>query len=148
MLTLDESGDERAGGKSAGAARQYLGRLGKIEMGQVGVALGYYAADVWTMVDAKLYLPESWFEPDVGKLRRQLHIPNKRSFLTKQQLGLQLISRAKSNGLPFSVVSCDCLYGRDSQFRANVDSLGVTYMADIPVDTRVYLSPSVTDFVS
>ncbi len=41
MLTSDESGDERAGAKSAGAARQYLGRLGKVEMGQVGVALGY-----------------------------------------------------------------------------------------------------------
>ena len=48
MLTNDESGDERAVRKSAGAARQYLGRLGKVEMGQVGVALGYYAADVWT----------------------------------------------------------------------------------------------------
>jgi hypothetical protein len=41
-------------------------------MGQVGVALGYYAADVWTMVDAELYLPESWFEEDLAKLRRQL----------------------------------------------------------------------------
>ncbi|MGK7876006.1 MAG: hypothetical protein AB4426_22720 [Xenococcaceae cyanobacterium] len=36
----------------------------------------------------------------------------------------------EKGGLPFSVVSCDCLYGRDSQFRADVDSLGVTYMAD------------------
>ena len=56
MLTLDESGDERAGGQSAGAARQYLGRLGKVEMGQVGVALGYYADEIWAMVDAELYL--------------------------------------------------------------------------------------------
>ena len=143
MLTLDESGDERAGGQSAGAARQYLGRLGKVEMGQVGVALGYYAGEIWTMVDAELYLPESWFEKDLAKLRRQLHIPDKRSFLTKQQLGVQLISRAQSQGLPFSVVSCDCLYGRDSQFRADVDNLGVTYVADIPVNTRVYLSPPV-----
>jgi len=29
MLTLDESGDKRAGSGSAGATRQYLGRLGK-----------------------------------------------------------------------------------------------------------------------
>ena len=103
MLTLDESGDERAGGQSAGAARQYLGRLGKVEMGQVGVALGYYADEIWAMVDAELYLPESWFEKDLAKLRRQLHISDKRSFLTKQQLGVRLISRAQSQGLPFSV---------------------------------------------
>ncbi len=44
-------------------------------MGQVAVALGYYAADVWTMVDAELYFPESWFEPEAAKLPRQLHIP-------------------------------------------------------------------------
>jgi SRSO17 transposase len=84
VLTLDESGDERAGSQSAGASRQYLGRLGKVEMGQVAVALGYYAADVWTMVDAELYLPESWFEEDLASLSRQLHIPEKRVFMTKQ----------------------------------------------------------------
>jgi SRSO17 transposase len=88
MLTLDESGDERAGGESAGAARQYLGRLGKVEMGQVGVALSYYAADIWTMVDAELYLPESWFEKDLAPLRRQLHIPETGKFLTKQAGGV------------------------------------------------------------
>ena len=40
MLTLDESGDQRAGDKSAGAARQYIGRLGKVDLGQVSVVLG------------------------------------------------------------------------------------------------------------
>jgi SRSO17 transposase len=42
MLTLDESGDKRSGSQSAGTARQHIGRLGKVDMGQVGVALGYY----------------------------------------------------------------------------------------------------------
>jgi len=41
MLTLDESGDECAGKQKAGAARQYLGRLGKVALGQVAVAAGY-----------------------------------------------------------------------------------------------------------
>ena len=38
MLTLDESGDKRSGSQSAGTARQHIGRLGKVDMGQVGVA--------------------------------------------------------------------------------------------------------------
>jgi len=38
ILSLDESGDKRAGELSAGAGRQYLGRLGKVDVGQVGVA--------------------------------------------------------------------------------------------------------------
>lgn len=141
MLTLDESGDERAGDQSAGAARQYLGRLGKVEMGQVGVVLGYVQHRVWAMVDADLYLPEVWLDADHAQLRRRWHIPEERAqqYLTKPQLGLALLLRAQVRGLPFQVVGCDSLYGRDSQFRAALDGAGLTYMADIPVDTQVYL---------
>ena len=38
MLALDESADEKAGECSAGAGRQHNGRLGKVEMSQVGVS--------------------------------------------------------------------------------------------------------------
>ena len=75
MLTLDESGTDCAGDQSAGAARQYIGRIGKVEMGQVGVALGYYQADAWMLVDAELYLPEGWFDKAHAKLRKRWHIP-------------------------------------------------------------------------
>ena len=37
MLIIDESADQKAGPWSAGAGRQYNGRLGKVEMSQVGV---------------------------------------------------------------------------------------------------------------
>lgn len=39
VLILDESAEEKAGGQSAGAGRQYNGRLGKVEMSQVGTFL-------------------------------------------------------------------------------------------------------------
>jgi SRSO17 transposase len=41
MLLLDESADEKAGTDNAGAARQYNGRMGKIDLCQVGVVLSY-----------------------------------------------------------------------------------------------------------
>jgi SRSO17 transposase len=141
MLTLDESADERAGDQSAGAARQYLGRFGKVDLGQVGVALGYTHAGIWTLVDAELYLPQVWFDPAHADLQRRWHIPSDRTFATKPELGLRLIRRAKANALPFDVVGCDSLYGRDSQFRADLDAEKVLYVADIPVDTLVYLTP-------
>jgi SRSO17 transposase len=143
MLTLDESGDKRSGDQSAGAARQHIGRLGKVDMGQVGVALGYYQHGVWTMVDAELYLPEVWFDEDHAKLRQRWHIPAERSFATKIQLGLEMIRRAKAHGLPFQITSCDGLYGRDSEFRAALDAEEVLYIADIPVDIQVYLNKPV-----
>ena len=33
QLNIDECGDECSGSKKAGSARQYLGRLGKVDMG-------------------------------------------------------------------------------------------------------------------
>jgi SRSO17 transposase len=143
MLTLDESGDEKAGDKSAGAGRQYLGRIGKVDMGQVGVALGYYQANVWCMVDAELFLPEKWFDEAHQDLRIRWHIPVDRTFKSKPKVGLTLIRRAKANALPFEVVGCDALYGQSSQFRADLDDEGLIYMADIPSDIMVYLSKPV-----
>lgn len=139
MLTLDESGDKCAGPQKAGAARQYIGRLGKVDLGQVSVGLGYYKDGVWALVDAELYLPEVWFDDDHAELRRRWHIPKDRVFMTKLEIGLQKIRHAKANGLPFAVVGCDSVYGRDSQFRADLDAEGVIYMADVPEDTQVYL---------
>jgi SRSO17 transposase len=143
MLTLDESGKKRAGDQSAGAGHQYLGRMGKVDMGQVGVCLGYYKDGVWTMVDALLYLPEAWFDDEHADLRKRWHIPADRSFATKPQQGLKLILRAKANGLPFEIVGADSLYGRDSHFRAGLDAADILYIVDIPVDTQVYLNKPV-----
>jgi len=143
MLTLDESGNKCSGPQKAGAARQYIGRLGKVDLGQVGVVLGYYKDGIWTMVDARLYLPKIWFDEDHAKLRRRWHIPQDLAFKTKPELGLEMIKRAKENGLPFEVVGCDSFYGRDGQFRAELDAEGVIYMADVPEDTLVYLEKPV-----
>jgi SRSO17 transposase len=113
--------------------------LGKVDLGQVGVALGYYQAGVWVMVDAELYLPEEWFDQAHAELRHRWHIPPERTFLTKSELGLKMILRAKANGLSFRVVGCDSLYGRDSHFRAALDKEDLLYVAQVPSDTYVYL---------
>jgi SRSO17 transposase len=139
MLSLDESGDERAGAQSAGAARQYLGRQGKVDLGQVGVALGYAQAGTWLMVDAELYLPEGWFTEEYADLRRRWHIPPERVFASKVDLGLEMIERARKNKLPFEVVGCDTVYGSSGAFRAALDRQGIVYLAAVTGEVRVYL---------
>ena len=138
MLTLDESGDKRSGSQSAGSARQMIGRLGKVDMGQVGVALGYYQCGIWAMVDAGLYLPEEWFDQGHEKLRQSCHIPAGTAFATKAQLGLNMIRQVKARRMPFEVVGCDATYGRDSDFREALDTEGILYMGDIPKNIHVY----------
>jgi SRSO17 transposase len=143
MLLLDESADEKAGSKSAGAGRQHNGRLGKIEMSQVGVFLAFYKGNVWTWVDGELFLPQHWFTPEMARERKRLGIPQKRTFATKVELGWQMIQRVRAHGLPFEGVACDDLYGRNQWLRQEMDHSGILYMAEVPENTQVYLNKPV-----
>ena len=139
MLLLDESADAKAGTKTAGAARQYNGRLGKVDLCQVGVFLAFAKGHTWTWVDGELFLPEEWLTPEMAEERQRLGIPAGRCFKTKVELGWEMIQRVRANGLPFDAVGCDDLYGRADWFRAELDKTGIVYMADVPRTTKVYL---------
>ena len=139
-LILDESADEKAGTHNAGASRQYNGRLGKVDVCRVDTCLTYANDGLWAMVDGELFLPEEWFGVAFAQTRHELGIPPDRTFETKSQLGLKMVKRVKAKGVPFDLLACDALYGRDSQFRADVDAEGVRYAAQVPADTAVYLS--------
>jgi len=145
VLILDEYADEKAGKGSAGAFRQYNGRMGKVDLCQVAVALGYanwklQPWPLWAMVDAEIFLPEAWFGDDYAQLRQKVGVPAERtSFETKPELGLKMIRRVKAAKLSFEAVLCDSLYGRSSQFRHELREEHLLYMADIPNNLRVHL---------
>src|SRR5499433_2245300 len=139
-LILDESADEKAGTHNAGASRQYNGRLGKVDVCRVDTCLTYANDGLWAMVDGELFLPEEWFGAAFAQTRHELGIPSDRTFETKMQLGLKMVKRVKAKGVPFDLLACDALYGRDSQFRADLAAENIQYAAQVPADTAVYLS--------
>ncbi len=141
VLILDESANKKAGEASAGAARQWDGRHGKIDLCQVATALAFAhpATGLWTWVDAELFLPEQWFNEAHEELREKLGIPAERVFETKPELGLAMIRRAVQRGLHFQRVAADDLYGRNRAFRAGLGRL--LYALDVPLNTPVSLSP-------
>jgi len=110
-------------------------------MSQMGVFLAYANLDVnlWSWVDADLYLPKHWFAPEKAALREKLGMPTNREFATKWQLGLSMIQKAHTQGLPFEMVACDAHYGQCSQFRHALDQAGIGYCADVAANERVYL---------
>ena len=149
IMLLDESADEKAGAKRAGAGRQHNGRLGKIEMSQVGVFLAFYKDHVWTWVDGELFLPEHWFTPALAAERKRLGLPAEREFATKITLGWQMLQRVIAHGLPFEAVACDDLYGRSGWLRQQMAAAGLLYMAEVPENTQVYLrQPELRSFPS
>jgi SRSO17 transposase len=144
VVILDESADQKAGDRSAGAGRQRNGRLGKVDMSQVGTLLAYAnltspERPVWAWVDGELYLQAHWFTPEMAQLRQRVGIPPEREFKTKIELGWKMIQRVKANGLPFEAVACDDLYGRSTWLRDKMDEEEILYMADVPRTTQVYL---------
>ena len=143
IAILDESADERAGNHSAGASRQHNGRLGKVDMCQVGVFLSLATPRVHTWIDGELYIPECWFEEAYAKHREKAGIPKERVFQTKPELGWQMIQRAVSRHVPFKAVAMDELYGRNNTLRQRLDRAGIEYYGDVPANTIVYLDKPV-----
>jgi SRSO17 transposase len=139
VLILDESPVKKAGTKTAGAARQWNGRIGHVDLSQVGTFLALASGPVWTWVDGELFLPERWFGPELAEKRKRLGVPTARTFKTKVELGWEMIRRAQAEGLPFEAVACDELYGRSGWLRARLDEAKLVYLANVPADTRVYL---------
>jgi SRSO17 transposase len=141
VLIIDESADEKAGKHSAGAGRQHNGRLGKIEMSQVGVFLSLTKGGYHNWIDGELYFPKQWFADEYADKRKRIGMPENRVFATKLELALQMVKRAYENGVSFSAIDCDTLYGRSGEFRDTLDQEGFQYYADVPSNTQVYLEP-------
>jgi SRSO17 transposase len=139
VLVLDESAEEKAGEHSAGASRQYNGRLGKIELSQVGVFLALVTPEVCTWIDGELFLPQAWFEDSHAEQRKETGVPEELTFHTKPELGWQLIQRTQERRIPFQAVAMDDLYGRNSALRQNLNQAKIEYYGDVPADTQVYL---------
>ena len=132
-LNFDESGDECSGTHKAGAPRQYLGRLGKVEMGQVGVISSYSKDNLWLLAGAELFLPKKWFgQPELLKRWKRLKIPVKRESATKVEIAIALFDRAIGQELPFKWAGGDTLYGRSIRFRRHIAKQGKHYMDECP----------------
>src|SRR5260221_8637775 len=58
---------------------------------QAGVFLGYASRKGATLLDRRLYLPESWFDEDHRTLWQDCRIPEDISFQTKHELAAQLV---------------------------------------------------------
>jgi SRSO17 transposase len=137
MITVDASEFPKKGKKSVGVARQYCGRLGKQENCQSGVFAGYTSEKGYCLIDCQLYMPEEWFSDDYQDLRQENLVPEDLSFQTKQEIGLELITKA-SQKFPARWIGCDAAFGSDANFLHSLPE-GLYYFADVRKSEKVYL---------
>jgi SRSO17 transposase len=134
VLVLDPSAFAKSGADSCGVARQWCGRLGKVENCQVGVFLAYVSDRGQALVDRQLYLPEAWAQESVR--RRATHVPSEVTFQESWRIGLGLLDRVAGQ-LPFGWVAGDDEFGRCAAFRAELRRRRLRYVLDVPRNTLV-----------
>lgn len=136
-LILDESGNEKAGEKSVGVARQYIGNVGKVCNAQVGVYAGLSRADKISLVGAKLYLPTEWASDQ--KRCGKAGIPlEERKYRSKPELALGIIKELEGV-IEYDWVGGDSLYGNSPQLRQELRELGKAYVLDVGEELQVCL---------
>ena len=124
VWVLDGSDFPKQGRKSAGVARQYCGRLGKVANCQAGMFLAYVSPLGRSLVDKRLYLPESWTS-DEDRCAAAGIPGERRSYRSKTGLALEMLERAVELGhLRAGWVAADDAFGVSPSFRKRVGDLG------------------------
>lgn len=133
---IDDTSFPKQGRHSVGVARQYCGQLGKEDNCQVAVSLSLANGRSSLPVAYRLYLPREWAQ-DRERLRKA-GVPEDISFKTKHEIALDQLRWACAAGLPRGVVLTDAGYGNNSDLRADITALGLTYVAGIQSNTTVW----------
>jgi SRSO17 transposase len=134
VLVVDGSGFPKKGTESCGVARQWCGRLGKVENCQVGVFLSYAAPGGHAPLDRRLFLTRDWAAD--RKRRRKTHVPPEVVFQEKWRIGLDLLDRSGPD-VPHGWVAGDDEFGRATDFRAQLRLRQERYVLDVPANTLV-----------
>jgi SRSO17 transposase len=134
VLIVDGLAVPKKGDATCGVARQWCGRLGKVENCQVGVYLGYASRGGQALLDARLYLPK---ERAADAAHRQLtHVPTTVEFAEKWRQALAMVESVGGSVLHGWVVGDD-EFGRASEFRQGLRGLKQRYALDVPSNTAV-----------
>jgi SRSO17 transposase len=133
---IDDTGFPKKGRHSVGVAHQYCGQLGQSGNCQVAVTLSIANHHASLPVGYRLYLPREWAE-DASR-REKAGVPEDVVFKTKTMIALDLVRAAHAAGIAPGVVLMDGAYGCDTQLRAGIGALGMSYVAGLPTRTTVW----------
>jgi SRSO17 transposase len=144
FLLIDETGFPKKGRESVGVARQWCGRLGKVDNCQTAVCASLGRGSIATLIDTALFLPKEWTMDrarmaDAGVPEASL------AYRTKQELALDLIERALENGVQFSWVGFDGFYGDNGQLLRMLDGTGLTFVGDVHCDQYIWTADPTAD---
>lgn len=137
-LIIDESGWEKSGKKSVGVARQYIGQVGKVSNGQVGVFAGLTDGTQVGLVQGRLYLPKEWTK-DKARCDAAKIPSSEQVYRTKPELSIEILKTLPSN-VTYDWVGGDDLYGNSFTLRQYLQQERQCFVLDVSDDLGVYLT--------
>lgn len=137
-LLIDESAIAKKGTHSVGVARQWCGRLGKVDNCQVGVFAALGRGHRASLVDHRLYLPKGWAD-DEARCRRAGIPQGQDRYRSKAELALEMVAHQRTLGVRFAWVGMDGGYGKEPALLRGLEAQGEVFVADIHKDQRLYL---------
>jgi SRSO17 transposase len=137
IFVIDDTTFPKQGTHSVGVQRQYCGALGKKANCQCAVSVHYVSPKGHYPLDMRLYLPESWLGAP-GRLDKAGVPEGERRPLTKGQIALELLDRARGEGLPGGLVVADSGYGVSGPFRDGLAQRGLHYIVGVTDEMVVF----------
>ena len=135
VLVFDPSGFPKSGRESVGVARQWCGRLGKVDNCQVAIYVGYVSRKGHTLVDTRLYLPKEWTK-DKARLDKAGVPKAARAYRTRHQWALEMLEQ-HGGSLPHRWIAGDDEMGRPYWFCRRLAGLGEQYLLAVPSNTAI-----------
>ena len=134
VIVFDPSAFAKKGTKSVGVARQWSGRLGKVDSCQVGIYMGYVSRQEHALVNTRLYLPQEWTKDP--KRCRAAGVPKAVKFQTRHDQALEMLDESGPL-LPHSWIAGDDEMGRCGPFREALRTREERYLLAVPSNTLV-----------
>ncbi len=141
IIILDPSSFVKSGKGSAGVARQWCGRLGKVESCQVGLYLAYASGKGQALVDTQLYLPQEWTS-DKARMNRSGIPKNQQKYKTRHETYLKMLEQHRTV-LPHQWITGDDELGRPVEFRRKIQEMGERYLFAVPSNTNIRIVETV-----
>ena len=137
-LILDESAHAKKGNMSVGVARQWNGRLGKVDNCQIGIHGLLATENDYCLIDTELYLPKDWVNNEARMDKAKIPSTH-RTYKGVTDIAIEIVKRQINKKIKFEWVLGDGNYGKNIDFSGEIEELGKLFMIDFHKDTRVFM---------
>ena len=139
IVAIDETGQEKGGGATAGVKRQYLGCAGRVANGINTVHLSYVREKAGhALIGARQWIPREHLEDPVKSLLMGLALDL--GFRTRGQLAIDLSTGAAAGGIRPDFYCGDEVYGNCTQLRQHFEAEGQAYVLRVPSNFTLTLA--------